>query len=471
MMGRAGDVEERARQYFRKPGFRRLLKAIWKRYESLERAGGNVAVSEATAEECEAIGGFFGKYYQPGETIVVSLERFERELLDERSAFPLRLMELHLILTGTPLLTKSQRELLADREWLRVFERIRSKVGRIGSPFVSDWMKRLAAGEAQGHRTLRDAYQEEPAKADTALRHAVLALELLESGRAFVEMGVKTARPAFVRLPVLAARTSGDPHALDWKEPAGRLLFYALKEKTARGAADEADDSQIDSLAIREVYRAASIADDDLSSVVHIYLPDASRPVEPAVFTLRQVELMEEAPVCRRLYVVENPSVFSTLLDVTSVWIAENKQLAIAEPPPLLICTSGPASAAALRLMQRCLERTGDDVRLFYSGDFDMQGIVMGLTLAHRFGKRFLPWRFDAATYEAFAPICPGPVFVASDKYRLSKLAVTWDAALGQTVAECGVKLFQENFLSPLVEDWLQMLQGKELSTRDCLRR
>ncbi|MUG48132.1 DUF2399 domain-containing protein [Paenibacillus woosongensis] len=66
---------------------------------------------------------------------------------------------------------------------------------------------------------------------------------------------------------------------------------------------------------------------------------------------------------------------------------------------PLLLCTSGPASAAALRLIDRYLQENLLSNYLYYSGDFDVKGIEFGNVLAYRYGNRFKGWRFGEDSY------------------------------------------------------------------------
>lgn len=469
-----------------------MLSLMWQKYESLERVGGQAIVERATAEECEAINLFFGWDYKPGETIRVSLKRFEEELKD--SAFPFRLKELHFLLEGTPLQTKSEKRMLQNTEWCRLFTSVRGEYGTELSVFVSEWLQRLEEGFGQGCRTLKELFMTNPAEAETALRHAVRALDILFTGNCNFSVGGISLRT--IRLPVLAAMASGDSHALDWKQPAGRLLFYALRERQSDDhvpvdmdnfetdgnetitslassyglSSDKTVPSEVDTLAMREIYRSAGISDDDLSSLVYVYIPQPDKLPEPNVWTLRQVEAMKEFPGCSALYIVENPSVFSTLLDITEQWLQKEAGSGslLSSAPPALLCTSGPASAAALRWIQRSLGHSGETCPIYYSGDFDVQGLTMGITLAHRFPDHFVPWRFDTTLYRSIIANHPGPSFEPAALSNLNKLYIPWDEQLASEMTSYKVKLFQESFVSLLAQDWLQacsILRGVKLIT------
>ena len=65
------------------------------------------------------------------------------------------------------------------------------------------------------------------------------------------------------------------------------------------------------------------------------------------------------------VYVMENPAVFSAILDAN-----DNSRL------PPLVCTSGPLSVAALLLLDELVAAGGI---LYYSGDFDPEGLQIGV--------------------------------------------------------------------------------------------
>jgi len=135
------DHADKARSYFSGNGFKRTLEAVWKRYASLEKVAGNAVIRNANAEECEAINTFFGWNKKPGDDIRVPLEKLEQELLE--SAFPFTIVELHEVLTGEPLRTRSDRELLTLRDWQALFEAAKEHVADEGAriqPMVAEWL-------------------------------------------------------------------------------------------------------------------------------------------------------------------------------------------------------------------------------------------------------------------------------------------------------------------------------------------
>ncbi|RXZ82047.1 DUF2399 domain-containing protein [Paenibacillaceae bacterium] len=454
----------RAKSYFSQPGFARMLHAVWGRYTSLGKAGGYAVIREATAEECDTINTFFGWYRKPGTDLRISLTEFEREL--ERSAFPFTIPILHEMLTGAQLLTKSDRKSLAEQDWQALFHTVEQSVVHDGVQLqksVSEWLAGMKSGNGAGYRTLRELWGSSPEVAAQELVKAAQAWQLILARNGGIKLN--ETYQAGIRLPVLAAMATGNPHALDRSAPAGRLLFQALRSSLHEQLPCEADGDEssecsnetygTDSLAAREVYRRAGILDDDISSYVHIYNLMRGFDVGPYIMSLRQVEAAGALLPVENIFVVENPAVFSTLSDMVEPFrIGETGRRD--SGGSLLLCTSGPASAAALRLLDRYMDEGLVRGKLHYSGDFDIKGIEIGNVLASRYASHFVPWHFDSSSYvDGCKQANQECVSFSEDEcVRLGKTQAIWDETLCRTMGINGIKLFQEQLILQLIKDW-----------------
>lgn len=459
------DRREKVRAYFGQPGFRRLLEAIWKKYASLERVGGSVRLEGLNTQECEAVNGFFGWNVKPGGSVEVKLQRFMEEL--QSTPYAMTLPELHEILLGCPLRLRSELAMQREEGWESLFVGARSAAG--DDPAIVGWLERLKCGEAAGYRTLRDLYREDRDSALSVLTITVQALSAVRTGVAHAWTGAipGSIEAPWIRLPVLAAGVTGNPHAFDWRHPAGRMLWYAISEiwkrsgqaeiaarhrELGRTESEEAYEEQfeLDSWTIRETYRLAGIADDDISSFVVIW---ESGAIDPVVLTLRQIERLTSVPRYQSIYAVENPAVFSTLLDAVS---AKASLATGADDPKLaLVLLSGQPSVAALRWLERCAKAASADCRLHYSGDYDVKGLQIAQALAERFPDRFASWRLDRETYQTAGVF--GPAFTEKEAGILRKLSLSWDPGLTKAMVAKGKKLFQEQLVPELVNDWVSL--------------
>lgn len=456
---------ERLRSYFSKPGYQRVLSAVWDRYAGLGKSGGHAVIPQATAEECEAVNDFMGWNVREGTTIRLSLSALEKELL--QSVFACTLPELYQALTGAPLLTKLDRTLLAGQEWQALFGRMENELKvspgmEMMQEPVRAWLNELKSGTREGYRTLRDLWRQSPERAEEELRRAVRAWSMLLAPDLISNGNLARDKP--IRLPVLAALATGDSHALDRSNPAGRLFYQALRSSVAGGKGDglsreeKAQEAEwgVDSLEVRRYYRAAGVLDDDISSIIHLYDPLNRDSPGPCVMTLRQVEVFRHWACVTDIYAVENPAVFSTLVDATEGWGQVDCTESGTNGGPLLLCTSGPASAAALQLLDRYAQEGKWSGKLIYSGDFDVKGLEMANVLAGRYASRYAPWRYDASTYRQFVGRHAGPAFLEEELRKLKNKTYPWCASMCEEIRLTGVKLYQEAILPVLVDDWLK---------------
>jgi len=515
-----------ARQYFSQPGFARFLAELRIRYQtSLAGPRGYIRLASATAEERAALDGFYGSYTPParieGAALKFSIKQFERLLLASR--FKLTLSELFAVLDGTPLTTRGEQEAEEDAAWQAMIGRIAEPLPPSGSSVdpepepggeqasllarLADWMRGLGDGTSSGYRTLRALFAEDRAAAEACLLQCRLALlAAIERQR-----GATAAPAPLLRLPILAARLTGDAHALDWKHPLGRLFWWGLARifggskvsgqdelefgdgeevagsesvfaaDTAGSNRDFTPESQRDhnsesdsdnrqpddashfsrALLIRETYRRGGIADDDLSSQVLIFTPGSGDRPEEQVLTLRQVEKLQ--PEYMKLsgpsavFMVENPSVFAVLTDGVSDLL---NLLRPSSPPapephfPILVCGNGQPSVAVIQYLSLLLETPRAYAPLlFYSGDLDVAGLEIARSMQLRFPAAFRAWRMDAALHRCYAD-CGMPMS-RIERDRVARLKTPWDAELPKTMADSGVKLHQELWVDELAKDWL----------------
>lgn len=155
---------------------------------------------------------------------------------------------------------------------------------------------------------------------------------------------------------------------------------------------------------------------------------------------------------------------FSTLVDISERERMDDSANGNSAGVPLLLCTSGPASAAALRLLDRYLAEGRIGGRIRYSGDFDVKGIEIGNVLAIRYASHFVSWRFDSGSYkQGGASIEWGLVFTEEERNRLKHMQAIWDRELCGDMARLGRKLFQEQLIAAMVEDWRSSVAGRQV--------
>ncbi|MED1725392.1 TIGR02679 domain-containing protein [Brevibacillus parabrevis] len=471
------------RAFFSEPGLIRFIDAVRDTYRR-RNVSGSVRLPQLSVEESESLTGLLQGLWKPGEDLRFPMKRLDKLL--QQSGYEITIRELFACLDGQEVLTRAEEEQQAEKNWNLFIDEALQAVGGGHLPIqIVEWIECLRKGVVQGSRILRKMHVQNAEEAHQQFVYCLVALcrvwELKQTKDAQVEC---EAPEMVIRLPVLAAKVAKNAHAFDIKYPAGRLLWYGLKEIFSQKSDDKSGDSldtlesdddgkmpfksgfgendtadPVRSLEIRKTYRIANIADDDISSQVMLFAPHLTGRKEELVMTLRQVERLPVMPKFSGLYVVENPSVFATLLDGTLQREKRNNRT-IYDTLPILLCLNGQPSAATIRFIDRCLEaRDQSNLWLYYSGDFDVKGVTIAQGLARRYAKHFVPWRMRFADYERHTEY--GLPLSVKEKEQLQNMRVDWDDRLCSIMLLLGVKIHQEVFVEELMHDWVDANGGE----------
>lgn len=368
MSGQSGECAA----YFKsRPGYHRILEQMLKKYRSYGGPAGQISIVDATEEECEAAQAFFGRLYAP--PLRFKLQAFD-EALQLTKFQGVTLKELLESYFHTTIQTKKEMQRQTDLDFSEMLTRVssetRSSAGR-------DWLARLR-GKNDGYQLLRKSMRD--GTAEPALRQACHSMDWL------------ALHPGeMVRLAVLSARVTSDPHALDGDRLAGKLFLHALAAQEGRVFSTIAEER--DAL----YYDAGILCDSIASSVTQVGLVLCDEGDEhPAFRAFRErhesctLTLMNLAALSSghspsgRAYLVENQMVFSQLCDYAQRFHSP------------LICTSGQPQVAVLRLLD-LLSATG--TQFFYSGDFDGEGLSIAARLMARYPKSLHTWHMAPEDY------------------------------------------------------------------------
>lgn len=467
-------IRKTAKEYYSQSGFKRLLNEIFKKYIGLERAGGKVQLAHLSAEEAETLSGFFGQLLRPGDDLSVPVSKFVQEI---NRGYKLTIPLLYEVLEGQPLLTRTEQKEYRGQQWALLFHRVNEYAKEkyqmdllqgSSTDAIFHWFNELRQGQALGCRVLQNVFRQDINKAYEELAYCVDALYYLQKDME-TEMQSKGKKFSWIRLPVFATKITDDSHAFDWKRSLGRLFWSALANIESRnlkmedtfsseslGALSQLKQTfdEIASMDRRQIYRRAGIKDDDISSDVIVFAQPFTQFSAVSKLTLRQIEMMSVWPEYSALYVVENPSIFSTLVD-EAIGILEAKGILFEEVPsdfPIMICSSGQPSDAVILFIRNCL-LANTQCKMYYSGDFDLPGIQIAIGMEKRFRDAFLHWHMNSDTYKQYAQ--KGLVFSEEDKKQLKEIQVRWSSDMGTDMEKRGIKCYHEAIIHELNADWI----------------
>lgn len=367
--------------YFRsRPGYQRILSELLKKYRSYGRPAGIIRLDNATTEECDALRGIFGRPFSP--PLQFQVIQFEAAL--QTSYFQgislkgVTLKEVLEVYFDTKIRTKNeQREAENSR-----FSAILAQVLKLtDNDTCIRWLQALREPQGSGYQLLRREALKNPEATQRSLLQACRSFDWLEQHT-----------QGAIRLAVLSAQATSNPHALDSGTLCGKLFLYLLASCSGKEVPENAE--QRDSL-----YYDNGILCDSISSLVAqvglvLCVEKGEHPAyrlfreNHEICTLSLSSLSKLTGVYSlsgRAYIVENEMVFTQLCDHSDQFRSP------------LICTSGQPSVAALWLLDLL---AAEDTQLFYSGDFDGKGLSIAAQLSSRYPKLLHPWRMTPNDYD-----------------------------------------------------------------------
>ncbi len=412
--------------YFRQhPAFDRILRCVLQKYQSYGRAAGTITLPDAAPEECAAARSLFGRPFSP--PLCIKTAEFEAALQKTRfQGVVLReVLELYF---STSIRTKKELKNQTDANLLQVF---RETEEAVQSELCRRWLGELSLRRSGEYALIRKAFLKNANIARRAVLQACQGIDCLES-----RSGER------LRLAVLSAYATSDPHALDASSLAGRLFLHLLALRAGTGFPDSAE--KRDSLC----YDCGILCDSISSCVTQIglrlFAGGEEHPAcreyrllnEPATLSLTNLARLTKADSpSGKAYLVENQMVFTQLCDRAASFHSP------------LICTSGQPAVAAIRLLD-LLAASGTE--LFYSGDFDGKGLSIAAQLMTRYPGRLRLWHLSEADYAR----CRSEVELSGDSRALLEgCAGTRLAGAAQTVARAGRVGYQELLLPELDAD------------------
>ncbi|HEU5228300.1 MAG TPA: TIGR02679 domain-containing protein [Ktedonobacteraceae bacterium] len=401
--------------FFKQPVWSRLFDALYHKYITQGRIGGQVVLRDCTVEEQREIARFLKKKLPLQGDVTVRLSDFQKALDESGFACDLPSLLLALFPERSHTTRPEQRERRAISQQ-RFYDTLSALIeGLPNDSRGQHWLLHGAHGRDELFRRYKN---ESPETQEQLVRHAQTIAHALNQ---------LPTPPVFERLSIFAQRISGDPHYFDGNTSTGRIFFHALMDLARQEPSMPHAEPQIvhdeptNNSAVVEsseqyhhrllLYYEAGLLLDTISSTVAVFhltyaedhagLADALvQHAGERILTLSLRQLLAWKKLCstsKDIYLFENPQVFEVVVDELqhiAGSMTEDKKPTL----PTLICTSGWPSMAVICLLNLLIESV-PDLSLHYSGDFDLQGLRIASHLLTRYQEGCFLWRFDPSSY------------------------------------------------------------------------
>lgn len=428
------DIKQECMEYFSQKGFKRAFEAMYNKYKSLGRIGGNIIIEEPTKDEREALGKFLRQDLHDKKAITIDIKDFEKKLKETKFED----ISLTSIIEGV-----LKRRLITSKEINEEEQNSRDKLfNEISAMFpyeaVENFIKYIHDNPSDNKMIYARMSDKDKLKKD-----------LINVSRALISLpkGYKET------LPVFAARVTSDPHYFDLDAEPGKLLLKALSFKDSCGYPESAEERA-------ELLYNNGIMIDELSNYVLInglsaWNSDEENLIFKAAVSFRQ-------PLCITLYnlngitSIKSPVGFAVIVENPSVMSAFMHKA----PDIPCICISGQPNLAGLIVLKQ-LYKSG--CKLYYSGDFDPEGIL----IADKLWRRFPNMEFICME-ESYYKKALSDVFL--DEKRLKKLAKTENPGL-RKLSSCMNRIkfagYQERIIEDIIRDASEYMKNFQKLIKD----
>ena len=424
------EINEAVEYFKKKPVYEKLFKEFKKKYESLGKVGGIAVLSGLSKGDKEDISGFLMKDFTSEEEVRVSVKLFEKALLKSRFS-SLTTLDILTHYFGIKLRTNKEK---SEEDVGKRAEYLAELTGYTDKAYIKEWLTGVFCTGADGAVVIARSYNADKNELKIILQKLIKAIPMLP----YFQGGKKKEL-----LAVFAAQTAGNPHFFDDNTLAGNLLTAFLRDYFRFGYEDDLSEAENRS----KVLFKAGLIKDTLSNDVIAYgirgrCVDGSlhqgmegflhqkEPVKLSLLTLANLEETFTNSVDRRVYIVENPAVFSILISRF--------------PEKAFICSYGQIRRAVFML----LDLFDKNTVFSYAGDFDPEGLLIAERLKKRYGERLTFWKYEPEMYIKY---------VSEEKLtnqRIKKLDGVRDAALlkiAELMREEGRAAYQESMLEEYV--------------------
>ena len=424
------EINEAVEYFKKKPVYEKLFNEFKKKYESHGKIGGIAVLTGLSTGDKEDISSFLMKDFTSEEEVRVSAKLFEKALLKSRFS-SLTTLDIITRYFGIKLRTNKEK---SEEDVGKRAEYLAELTGYTDKAYIKEWLTGVFCTGADGAVVIARSYNADKNELKIILQKLIKAIPMLP----YFQGGKKKEL-----LAVFAAQTAGNPHFFDDNTLAGNLLTAFLRDYFRFGYEDDLSEAENRS----KVLFKAGIIKDTLSNDVIAYgirgrCVDGSlhqgmegflhqkEPVKLSLLTLANLEETFTNSVDRRVYIVENPAVFSIL---TSRF-----------PEKAFICSYGQIRRAVFML----LDLFDKNTVFSYAGDFDPEGLLIAERLKKRYGERLAFWKYEPEMYLKYMSE------EKLTKQRIKKLDGVRDATLlkiAELMREEGRAAYQESMLEEYV--------------------
>lgn len=431
------DKEKEAVKFFQdNREYTRILTSIFKKYKSLGKLTGNFELKDLTQEERRILAPLHHKYFN-AQKARVSIKKFVDYFCSGKFE-GIDFSKVLAVYFNDNLSTYKKEREEEEREKENFFKEILF----INKGTRSEaWLKEVLGNKSFGYSMISKNY--ETYYKDNKINEFKLFLNNILKGFNSLTFSSDDSES----LPIFSSKITKDPHYFDVNKPAGKILIHGICYELKR-------ENPVDAEETAELLYSAGLLKDDISSFTVTFGLKAYKESdelefiysftefsEPLIFTLGNLSKIDRF-LCNknRLFIFENPSLFSEVVKRTI------------DLKPSIICTSGQLKLSSLILLDKIIK---DVDEIYYSGDFDPEGIIIANKLKMRYGDKLKFWRFSV---EDYLKIISHKEISHTSKAKLDNIKNDELSFLIERIREKGLAGYQEMLIEDYIKDIIDMM-------------
>lgn len=416
-------------------GYNRIFEKMKSKLKRNGKLSGYIVIDNPSDEEKTAIKLILCKNFNNNQ-IKFKIEEFQKSLKESKYS-KIDIYDLLQLYFGENILTnksiKQNIELSKAEFFISISEKLKSESEYTQT--IEDWLNSVKAERSFGHRLIiNEIYPD---------KNIDIVINVCKAINFILRLGNEK-----IRLAILSAKITTDPHYFDKNNIAGKLFIHILSYIKKCEFPKTSENCLL-------LYYDFGIIPDSISSYttaygislyttagIHRAYQEFINQNEEYIITISNLNRVINADCkSKRVYVVENQTVFSQLCENLN-----GKDISI-------ICTSGQMKVASLILIDMLCS---SNCEIFYSGDIDPEGLIIADMIVKRGNGKVKLWHFETDDY---INSMSKKKIVESSLKKLEKLENPKLKKLANEIIKTKYAGYQELILDKLQKDIIKELK------------
>lgn len=368
-------VEEAVEYLKEKPEFKKVLTELQAKYKKTGKLSGSIYAEDLTEKEVLLLAPLNPEIYEKkgGKVNVKKFIEFFCKGKFEGINFLAVLSEYAAGELKTNREIKEEKELKKERFFQSIIE-------GTGNDITKLWLTALQEFKRYGYNMVLKLYKEDKEGLKTIINHVSKALGSLSFDS-----------KAVIPLATFSSNITRDSHYFDIDTIPGKLLINALAYLKGVNYVNNAE-------SINELLYSVGLLRDEVSNStitagLFAYDKDGEiegikwfrrerQPLNLSIYNLNRIDKLKAKG--DKVFVFENPTVFYEVL--------KNSE----KQSPTLLCVSGQPNMSSLIILDKLVD---SGASIYYSGDFDPEGLQISDNLKKRYGDKLVLWGMSIENY------------------------------------------------------------------------